>query len=283
MSAADVLERVSPAPADPARVDPAPALVLVRPAPPEEADAAQSGAARSDAVQSGAVQSGAMQSGAAQSGAARLPADPPAHLESLVLAAVRGEDRARDALLGEIHPFVLRYCRGRLGRQETVTASADDVAQEVCLAVINALPAYTVKGLSFRAFVYGIAAHKVTDAFRAIGRARTEPVAELPDSAVSDDGPEHRLLATELGGRLNRLLGELTPRQRDVLTLRIMVGLSAEETAVVVGSTPGAVRVTQHRALNRLRVILDVAGPAQPAEPEDVRPVIPAPRPAPAR
>jgi RNA polymerase sigma-70 factor, ECF subfamily len=35
--------------------------------------------------------------------------------------------------------------------------------------------------------------------------------------------------------------------------LRIAVGLSAEETAQIVGSTPGAVRVTQHRALNRLR------------------------------
>ena len=34
------------------------------------------------------------------------------------------------------------------------------------------------------------------------------------------------------------------------------VGLSAEETAAAVGSTPGAVRVTQHRALNRLRGVV---------------------------
>ena len=103
-------------------------------------------------------------------------------LESLVAAAVAGDRRARERLLAEIHPLVLRYCRGRLGRQETVIGSADDVAQEICLAVVNALGGYTVKGLSFRAFVYGIAAHKVTDAFRAIGRNRTEPMAELPDA-----------------------------------------------------------------------------------------------------
>jgi RNA polymerase sigma-70 factor (ECF subfamily) len=33
----------------------------------------------------------------------------------------------------------------------------------------------------------------------------------------------------------------------------VVVGLSAEETAEAVGSTPGAVRVAQHRALGRLR------------------------------
>jgi DNA-directed RNA polymerase specialized sigma24 family protein len=42
-------------------------------------------------------------------------------------------------------------------------------------------------------------------------------------------------------------------KQREILTLRIVVGLSAEETAEAVGSTPGAVRVAQHRALARLK------------------------------
>jgi RNA polymerase sigma-70 factor, ECF subfamily len=35
--------------------------------------------------------------------------------------------------------------------------------------------------------------------------------------------------------------------------LRVVVGLSAEETAEAVESTPGAVRVAQHRALFHLR------------------------------
>jgi RNA polymerase sigma-70 factor (ECF subfamily) len=177
-------------------------------------------------------------------------------LESLVSGAVDGDPQARDALLGVIHPMVLRYCRARLGRQECVIGSADDVAQDVCLAVVRALPNYTIKGLSFRAFVYGIAAHKVTDAFRAIGRNRAEPVAEVPDTAVHVDGPEHRALAIELGERLGGLLHILTPRQREVIVLRIAVGLNAEETAHAVRSTPGAVRVTQHRALIRLREFL---------------------------
>ena len=207
-----------------------------------------------------------------------LPADPVAVptdqsvLEGLLRAALAGEPRARERLLGEIHPLVLRYCRARLGRQETVIGSADDVAQEVCLAVVNALPGYTLRGLSFRAFVYGIAAHKVTDAFRAIGRNRAEPMADIPDTPLAGDGPEHHLLQVELTERLGELLHLLTPRQHEVLVLRIAVGLSAEETAQAVGSTPGAVRVTQHRALNRLRskvVAAAAAGDATALDPAD--------------
>ena len=191
-------------------------------------------------------------------------------LERLVPAAVAGDTVARDLLLAEIQPLVQRYCRGRLGRNEGVIGSADDVAQDVCMAVISALPNYQIKGLSFRAFVYGIAAHKVTDAFRAIGRNRSDPVAELPDSPILHDGPEQRLLAAELAERLGHLLHRLTPRQREVLVLRIAVGLSAEETAQVVGSTPGAVRVTQHRALNRLRGVIGGPLDVDPEDPDDL-------------
>jgi RNA polymerase sigma-70 factor (ECF subfamily) len=126
---------------------------------------------------------------------------------------------------------------------------------------VTALPLYVISGRSFQAFVYGIAAHKVADGFRARGRNRTEAMGELPDRPVLHDGPEQRLLAGELAERLAGLLQLLTPRQREVLILRVVVGLSAEETADAVGSTPGAVRVTQHRALNRLRAAVSRTSP----------------------
>ncbi|RZS37083.1 RNA polymerase sigma factor (sigma-70 family) [Herbihabitans rhizosphaerae] len=57
----------------------------------------------------------------------------------------------------------------------------------------------------------------------------------------------------ELSHRMADLLQILPDKQREIVVLRIVVGLSAEETADAVGSTPGAVRVAQHRALSRLR------------------------------
>lgn len=60
----------------------------------------------------------------------------------------------------------------------------------------------------------------------------------------------------ELSDRMAQLLRVLPAKQREILLLRVVVGLSAEETADAVGSTPGAVRVAQHRALARLRKTL---------------------------
>jgi RNA polymerase sigma-70 factor, ECF subfamily len=171
--------------------------------------------------------------------------------DELVAAAMAGDRQAVGRVLTIIRPLVVRYCRARLGAPDRSSASADDVAQEVCL--LTALPGYRVQGKPFLAFVYGIAAHKVIDAHRASSRNRSEPVADVPDAMEVADGPEQRALRVELSGEMGRLLDQLPDKQRDILVLRVVVGLSAEETAEAVGSTPGAVRVAQHRALARLR------------------------------
>ncbi|OLZ57461.1 RNA polymerase subunit sigma [Amycolatopsis coloradensis] len=183
----------------------------------------------------------------------------PAHWYSLdapVAAAGQGDRRALDHLLTTIRPLVIKYCRARIGRQERTYASADDVAQEVCVAILRALPTYHERGRPFLAFVYGIAQHKVADARRAAARNRSDPVAEVPDGVSDSAGPEQHVLHNELSDRMGELLRILPDRQREIVVLRIVVGLSAEETAKSVGSTAGAVRVAQHRALTRLRKIL---------------------------
>ena len=174
-------------------------------------------------------------------------------LERLVAAANDGDRSALNRVLAIIRPLVVRYCRARIGRQERSSVSADDVAQEVCLAVLTALPGYRDQGRPFLAFVYGIAAHKVVDAHRSVARNRSEPVSELPEELDPHDGPEQRALNGALSVQMGQLLDTLPPKQREILVLRVVVGLSAEETAEAVESTPGAVRVAQHRALSKLR------------------------------
>ncbi|GAA1207700.1 hypothetical protein GCM10009675_29030 [Prauserella alba] len=122
--------------------------------------------------------------------------------------------------------------------------------------MLTALPSYRDQGRPFLAFVYGIAAHKVADAHRAAHRNKAEPVAEVPDEMERDVGPEQFAIQGELNERMTKLLQVLPEKQREIVVLRVVVGLSAEETAEAVGSTPGAVRVAQHRALARLRKVL---------------------------
>src|SRR6202012_5519469 len=102
-------------------------------------------------------------------------------LDAVVADAVAGDRDALREVLEIIRPIVVRYCRARVGATERSGLSADDVAQEVCLAAITALPRYKDQGRPFLAFVYGIAAQKVADAHRAAGRNRSEPTDVVPE------------------------------------------------------------------------------------------------------
>jgi len=158
-----------------------------------------------------------------------------------------------EAALRALRPVILRYCRARLSQH-----AADDVAQEVCLALISArrgpqdgLPA----GRTVTAYAFGIAQHKVADAMRAAARLAV-PVPELPDIADDRPGPEETVLARWEGEQVRRALAQLRPPQRRLLLLRVVSGFTAAQTGAVLGMSAEAVRVAQHRALARMRKLL---------------------------
>jgi len=191
------------------------------------------------------------------------PIDP-----DLVARAADGERDATGELLGLVHPGVVRYCRARLGQVGGAYTTADDVAQEVCLALLDALPTYRDIGRPFVAFVYGIAAHKVADAKRSAHRVAApaaasgsveEELVDEPDTITP--GPEEAVESIDLARRLSELLDRLPEPQREIVLLRVAVGLSADEVGSVVGMSAAAVRVAQSRALARLRALAsDVLG-----------------------
>lgn len=191
---------------------------------------------------------------AAAAAPARTKPDPVTDpLAAMVEAAKEGEAAAVESLVAYLRPLIVRYCRARIGKAVSTFASADDVAQEVCIGVLTSLPAYRSTGASFLSFVYGIASHKIIDFHRRYSRDRTVAMSEVPEGAENTPGPEQRMLRVELSERLGSLLDTLPDIQREVLVLRLIVGLSVAETANAVNCSPGAVRVSQHRALAKLR------------------------------
>ncbi|MEU8107574.1 sigma-70 family RNA polymerase sigma factor [Nonomuraea muscovyensis] len=190
--------------------------------------------------------------------ASRLPArTDDSDLRELTSLAVQGDRRAIESLLRELRPMVVRYCRARLGRVSGQYHIADDVAQEVCIAVLSALPRYRDMGRPFASFVFGIASHKVADALRSSVRSAV-PTQDLPDGPDDGPGPEETVVRYIEVEHARRLLARLPDNQRELLLLRVVSGLSAEETGNVLGMSPGAVRVAQHRALARLRQMAEL-------------------------
>ncbi|HEY9497246.1 MAG TPA: RNA polymerase sigma factor ShbA [Intrasporangium sp.] len=174
-------------------------------------------------------------------------------LRELVSRAAH-DDVARDQLVRRVRDLALRYARVRLGRFGAEDL-AQDVAQEVCMAVVAAVPTYEERGLPFEAFVYRIASHKLADVQRVEMRGAT-PVADLPDRVDEAPTPEEAAVVGDEVALALSLLQKLPEAQREILILRVAVGMSTEETADAIGMTPGAVRVAQHRALARLRAML---------------------------
>ena len=187
------------------------------------------------------------------------------NMGTLTELAVRGQPAAIETLLQQIRPMIVRYCRARLGRISGHYHAADDVAQEVCIAVLSALPRYQDMGRPFASFVFGIASHKVADAMRSAARLAV-PTEDLPDGPDPRPGPEETAVAYLEAEHARALLAKLPVNQRELLVLRVLTGLSAEETGHALGMSAGAVRVAQHRALARLRAIATAeAGMAESA------------------
>jgi len=177
---------------------------------------------------------------------------PAADLSALARAAQCGGEAEVEALLERVRLIAHRYSRARLLSYPGGQHLADDVAQDICIAVLGALPRYRDRGRPFEAFVHGIASRKVADAQRAFSR-HPQPIDEFPDEVDDAPTPEDHAVAISDVQSASQLLDLLPKNLREVMVLRVATGLTAEETGAALGMSAGAVRVAQHRALAKMR------------------------------
>lgn len=186
-------------------------------------------------------------------------------LDELAARAATGDRSAVEQLGVHLDPMLHRYCRARIGRANGGYEAADDVAQEAYVGVCTALPGWLDKNYPFKMLAYRIASNKVADYYRRRTAHRSVPIDGVPEQRSGEPSPEKATLDRELADHAQGLLNGLSSLQRDVLILRVMEGISTAETARIVGSTPGSVRITQHRALAKLRSALERSlGPIGP-------------------
>lgn len=163
-------------------------------------------------------------------------------------AAREGADWAWRVLFNEFAGPVLRYVRSR------GAAEPEDVTGEVLLQIARDLVRFQGTESEFRSWVFVVAHHRLLDERRYRRRHPAEPAASdrLAGLGASGDVEEEamRSLATR---RVVVLLGGMPKAQREVLLLRMVAGLSVEETARTLGRTPNAVKALQRRGLAGVR------------------------------
>jgi RNA polymerase sigma factor (sigma-70 family) len=128
---------------------------------------------------------------------------------------------------------------------------AEDLAQEALIRAYRALSGYDrprVESLRLEAWMWTIALNLGRNHLR--DRARRPIPAVALDRAVSDQEPAD-------DAAWDRRLGALPRAQRIAVVLRHVAGLSIAEISEVTGRPEGTVKADIHRALDRLRTIME--------------------------
>ena len=164
-------------------------------------------------------------------------------------AARSGDRDAVAELWRSEHPRLVRVLLGLVGD------AAEDVASQTWLEVMGLLGRFEGDERGFRALLFTIARRRVSDHRRSLRRKPALPMAPA-DLALGT--PVHRSPGRDVGATLEGdeavafITAMLPAHQAEIVLLRVVGGLAVDEVAAIVGRSPGAVRVQQHRALKRL-------------------------------
>ena len=159
-----------------------------------------------------------------------------------------GDVTTWEALYERVYPAMLAYAERRLGTRD----EARDAVSEALTRAVAGVDRLAESGAVPEAWFFGILRHVILDQHR---RNYRHPKLSVTRDIVEEE-PLERIMIEEEGAAIRAAFDQLSERDREVLELRVVAGLSSEETACVLGMRPGAVRMAQARALARLRTIL---------------------------
>jgi RNA polymerase sigma-70 factor (ECF subfamily) len=143
--------------------------------------------------------------------------------------------------------------------QAEVGDAAEDVASQAWLEIMRAIDKFEGDARGFRSLLFTIARRRVNDHRRRRSRRPAAPTEPMELYVVHDAGPgveSEALSRVGADDAIEILQGILDPQDVEIMLLRVVADLPAEEVAEIVGLSPGAVRVRQHRAVKRLATAL---------------------------
>jgi RNA polymerase sigma-70 factor (ECF subfamily) len=194
-----------------------------------------------------------------------------ARFDAVLRRAQEGDAAAVGELWRDANPMLLRYLRVTAGQD------AEDIASATWLRAAENFDTFSGGEPGFRRWLVTIARNTHLDDVRRASRRREQPSEDVGELAEQrpERSPDAALQADERMStrRALRLIGSLPPDQAELVLLRVVVGLDVGDVAAVTGRTPGSVRVAVHRALRRLRGMLEADDVMDREEPADSPPL----------
>lgn len=153
--------------------------------------------------------------------------------ERTLVKKAQRDPTAFQELYNYYFPRVYAYVSYRVGRVQ----DTEDLVADTFLKVVERLDKFQWRGEgSFAAWLFRIAHNLVSDFYRR-GRGPEEsvPLEELPELASSTLLPADAVLQKEKFAYLRRLIGTLSPRRQEIITLKFFGGLRNKEIAALLG------------------------------------------------
>ncbi|TCT01910.1 RNA polymerase sigma-70 factor (ECF subfamily) [Aquabacter spiritensis] len=174
-----------------------------------------------------------------------------AELKGLMTAGLDGDSAAHRMLLDRLSGYLRGYYKTRLARIARDASEAEDLVQEVLLAVHTRRHTYHPDEL-FTPWVYAIARYKLIDHLRRTRASLKEvPIDDVGELMAHDDHVE-----VESAYDLHRLLRQLPDRMRCAIQCVKLDGLSVTEAAAQCGTSESAVKVNIQRGLRALAAVI---------------------------
>jgi len=130
---------------------------------------------------------------------------------------------------------------------------AEEITQDIFLKVWqHVVDKKHIK--SFQAFIFRIARNSVIDYYRQASRQEL-PLDYVEDSLSEDDQSEAKIDKSIDSNQILEQIKKLKVEYQEILLLRYVEDLSIEEISQVLQKDKNNVRVTLHRALNKLKSI----------------------------
>jgi RNA polymerase sigma factor (sigma-70 family) len=165
------------------------------------------------------------------------------------------------AALEELYDRHGGACYGLARRVVTDEQLAQDVVQEVFLAIWRGAATYDGSRGTLSTWLYALTHHKSVDAVRRSQRHSGRRASE--DALITEPDPspgvDEQALASVRRDQVRAALADLPEPQRRALMLAYFGGYSQSEIAAMTGIPLGTVKTRTLAALRRLRLVLDEA------------------------
>ena len=130
--------------------------------------------------------------------------------------------------------------------------------QEVFLSVLPRLNSVNGGSAGLRTFIFSVAHARMVDDHRRQSRTPARLPFEPELDGRENPSAEAEALERMAPGEIVGLLESLQDEQREVLSLRLVAGLTVEQTAETMGKSAGAVKQLQRRGILKLREVAAV-------------------------